>query len=131
MSAAAATTITRHAAGARAPRRAGALPTRHLVSVPAGAAVPTHLRITRRGRLALTALAAAALVTTGVGVANAGAGSPAPTTVTVSSGETLGEIAARHMPEVPASAAVAQLRSANGLSTPFVHAGQQIVVPTR
>jgi LysM repeat protein len=125
-----ATSITRHAVGARAPR-AGARPARHLVSVPTGDAVPTHLRITRRGRLALTGLAAATLVATGVGVADAGSSSPEPVTVTVTAGETLGEIAARHMPEVPTSAAVARLRSANGLSTPFVHSGQELVIPTR
>lgn len=130
MSAAAATTITRHVGGARAPR-AGVRPARHLVSVPTGDAVPTHLRITRRGRLALTTLAAATLVATGVGVADAGGASPEPVTVSVTQGETLGEIAARHMPGVPTSTAVAQLRSANGLSTPFVHSGQELVIPTR
>lgn len=128
MSAATATVIGGHVPGA--PRRGRATTSRHLVSVPTGAAVPTELRVTRRGRLALTTVVAALLVTTGVGLATAGEADQ-PATVTVLPGETLGEIAARQMPGVPASAAVADIRSANGLDTPFVHAGQELVIPQR
>lgn len=111
----------------RDPRRAE----RHLVSVPTGTDVPTELRVTRRGRLALTTIAVAALLALGTGIATAGGEATAATTVTVEQGQTLSDVAASQMPGVPTSAAVSAIRSENALSTPFVHAGQELVIPTR
>lgn len=106
---------------------------RHLVSVPTGETVPERakggLRITRRGRLALTltTLAAATVASAGIAV-----GGPAMATpeVTVQEGQTLTSIAEAEMADVPTREAVAQIQLANGLSSSHVHAGQTLTIPT-
>lgn len=89
------------------------------------------VRITRRGRLAVTLLVTAAVLT--LTAAMWSAGSPAvPTidhTTTVSSGQTLSQVAAEQMPGVPVQQAVNQIQLANDLSSSQVHAGQVLQIP--
>lgn len=105
---------------------------RHLVSVPTGDAVPERtaggLRITRRGRLALTltTLAAASIASAGIAVGGPAAAAPE---VTVEEGQTLSSIAEAEMADVPTREAVAQIQMANGLSSSHVHAGQTLTIP--
>jgi hypothetical protein len=107
----------------------------HLRLVPTGPDVqasPTHSRVTRRGRLAITLLVTAAVLTLAMSLAS---GMSAPTgvaqpTVTVSSGQTLSDIAAAELPQLPVREAVVQLQLANDLTSMQVHAGQVLVVPS-
>lgn len=125
------------------PARVPASPVRpsrpRLVLVPTGDAVPARsaapVRLTRAGRLAIT-LAVTVAVTTALLVALAGTGfggsSVGPVVdhaTTVQQGQTLSEIAAQQLPQLPVSQGVAQIQLANELSTPHVHAGQTLVIP--
>lgn len=111
--------------GVSAPRRP------HLVVLPGGAQ-PTAagpVRITRRGRLALLGLALAIAATVGLmGMRGAGAVEPLRT-VTVPAGQTLSEIAAAELPELPISQGILAIQLANQMSTAQVSAGQQLVIP--
>ncbi|MBA4083541.1 MAG: peptidoglycan-binding protein [Kytococcus sp.] len=115
------------------PRGARPARSRHLVSVPTGDAALAHpatrLRMTRRGRLAVTT---SMLLVASVAGAAMAFGGPAtqPEQVTVRSGQTLGQIAAAELPELPVQQGVARLQVANGLSTSYVHAGQTLTIPT-
>ncbi|MEO5745655.1 MAG: LysM peptidoglycan-binding domain-containing protein [Terracoccus sp.] len=89
-----------------------------------------RLRLTRFGRLTVTVATLAAVIALGIGLTSqlasaAVQGRP----LTVESGQTLSEIAARELPDVPVREGVVSLRLANGLSTDQVHAGQQLLVP--
>ena len=106
-----------------------------LVVLPGGAGAPAveetgGLRITRRGRLVLLALAVLALAAvlgfSTVGGASAGS---AEHTVTVEAGQTLSEVAAAELPGLSISEGVLAIQLANGLSTAQVSAGQRLVVP--
>lgn len=93
------------------------------------AAVP--LRITRRGRLALTSTAT--LVVALVLLSLMGLIGPAGATssVVVQPGMTLSQIAAEQLPGVPLSQAVTDIQRANRLSTSSIAAGQELVIPGR
>ena len=72
--------------------------------VPTGPDVrPTHLRLNRRGRLAVTVVVLAAVLTvTVVLAAGSGAAEPVPQrTATVTAGQTLSEVAAAQLPDLP------------------------------
>lgn len=89
-----------------------------------------HLRLTRFGRLTVTVATLAVVVALGIGLTSqlasaAVEGRP----LTVESGQTLSQIAARELPDVPVLEGVVSLQLANGLSTDQVHAGQQLIVP--
>lgn len=131
--------------------RRAAGPTRrrgHLRLVPAGATsgagvcVPVRragqasareqgVRLTRRGRLAVTLLVTAAVLTLAATMWSLG--SPAVPTVdhttTVTSGQTLSQIATEQMPGVPVQQAVNQIQLTNDLSSSQVHAGQVLQIP--
>lgn len=104
----------------------------HLVLVPTGEAVPSTrsgVRITRAGRLFVTlgVLVAAAALTT---VLLSGGGAPAiDHSVTVAPGQTLSEVAAAEMPDVPLAEGVARLQLVNDLPSSQVSAGEQILIP--
>ncbi|MEO7751814.1 MAG: LysM peptidoglycan-binding domain-containing protein [Terracoccus sp.] len=109
-----------------------------LVLVPTGreavaaarAARPT-LRATRRGRLATSVLVAIAVVLLALAASGTFASaSVSPRTLVVESGQTLSQIAATQLPDLPVSEGVIALQLANGLSTAHIHAGQSLVVPT-
>ena len=89
-----------------------------------------HLRLTRFGRLTVTVATLAVVIALGIGLTSqlasaAVEGRP----LTVESGQTLSQIAARELPDVPVREGVVSLQLANGLSTDQVHAGQQLLVP--
>ncbi|HIZ97746.1 MAG TPA: LysM peptidoglycan-binding domain-containing protein [Candidatus Janibacter merdipullorum] len=105
---------------------------RHLVSVPTGEAVRprvTGLRITRRGRLAMTTTTLAVASIAGAGMAFGGPGADAPE-VTVERGQTLSSIAEAEMAGVPTHEAVTQIQVANDLTSSHVHVGQTLTIPT-
>lgn len=89
-----------------------------------------RLRLTRFGRLTVTVVTLAVVIALGVGLTGqlataAVEGRP----VTVEAGQTLSEIAARELPDVPVREGVVSLQLANRLSTDQVHAGQRLLVP--
>ena len=89
------------------------------------------LRLTRRGRLAITAttgLVLAAVIWSVVGLLGPAGAS---TSVTVERGETLSQIASEQLPELPLSRAVTAIQRANSLSTTSIAAGQELVIPGR
>ena len=89
------------------------------------------VRLTRRGRLTLTATAALVLVLAFASLFNAIAPAGASSAVTVEPGTTLSQIAAEQLPGVPLSQAVVDIQRANKLSTTSVAAGQVLVIPGR
>ena len=108
-------------AASAAPRRP---PRRRRAGAAAG-----RVRITRRGRLALLALAVAlAAVRRLVGMRGAGAAEP-PRTVTVDAGQTLSEVALAELPEMSISEGILAIQLANEMSTAQVSAGQELVIP--
>jgi len=108
------------------------------ISITAAAA-PTRLRITRRGRRVLAALAAApvaaglalAIVGGGSALASREDGAPAGTfdTVTVMAGESLWSIAEEVAPTADPRDVVDEIIRLNQLSTSAVAAGQRISIP--
>lgn len=100
---------------------------------PGATTVP--LRITRRGRLALTLLFSAALALGGLGAAGqalAGPDSPPPPmdTVVVLPGDTLWGIASGvAAPGEDVRDVIVEIRTLNGLSTSAVNVGQELLVP--
>lgn len=89
------------------------------------------LRITRRGRLALTS--SATLVVALVIAAVLGMMGPAGATssVVVQPGMTLTQIAGEQLPGVPLSQAITDIQRANKLSGSSIAAGQELVIPGR
>jgi hypothetical protein len=103
--------------------------------VPTGDAVAARpaapVRLTRRGRLAITLTVAAVIAVFAFLMAP---GPSVPTTTidhaaTVAAGQTLSEIAATQLPKLAVSEAVAQIQLANNLNTSDVHAGQTLLIP--
>jgi LysM repeat protein len=89
------------------------------------------LRITRRGRLALTSsltLVVALVVASVIGLLGPAG---ATTSVVVEPGMTLSQIAAEQLPDVPLSQAIVDIQQVNRLSTTSVAAGQELVIPSR
>ena len=99
--------------------------------VPTGRDVRPALRLSRRGRLAVTLVVAAAVLMVTIVVA-AGSGAAEPVvqgTATVSSGQTLSEVAAQQLPGLPVPDGVARLQLVNHLTSTQVHAGQILLLP--
>ncbi|HET7397991.1 MAG TPA: LysM peptidoglycan-binding domain-containing protein [Intrasporangium sp.] len=122
----------------RGPRPRPAAPARpRLVLVPTGASAVRAarearpaLRPTRFARLLLALLVAAALGLLAVTVAGSFASASGHSrAVTVEAGDTLSQIAARELPELPVADGVVQLRLLNELPTSEVHAGQTLRIP--
>ncbi|MET0162002.1 MAG: hypothetical protein ABW204_05050 [Microbacteriaceae bacterium] len=94
----------------------------------------TRLRLTRRGRVVFTGLAALPLLV-GVVLAalNGGAASAdaVPTVVTVPAGGSLWTLASEVAPDADPRDVVAGLVAANDLQTFAVRAGEQLVVPAQ
>lgn len=103
----------------------------------AAAQVQPRLRVTRRGRLVLTALAAAPLVLVAVllgtqsggAVASDGAGSVNFETVTIAHGESLWSVAERLVPNADPRDVVLDILTLNGLSSAQVQPGQELALP--
>jgi len=105
-----------------------------LTSVPCGDAAVARpaapVRITRAGRLAITLTVALALVVLAVALFPGGAsGTVIDHSTTVQSGQTLSEVAAHELPQLPMADAVARIQVANNLTSPEVHAGQSLLIP--
>jgi hypothetical protein len=88
------------------------------------------LRLTRRGRLAVTGAITALLVVTAGGLAGAVMADTEPAVVTVEPGQTLSEIAATTLSGLPLDRAIVEIQIANNLSTSQVQAGQTLVIPS-
>lgn len=109
---------------------------RHLVAVeaPAATAAPAgSLRLTRRGRLAVTLtvallLAVVAVVGARAAWATTATQPPATQSVTVLPGQTLWEIAGASTAGDPRDAVI-EIRELNGLPDSQVFAGQVLLVP--
>ncbi|MEP6631540.1 MAG: LysM peptidoglycan-binding domain-containing protein [Lapillicoccus sp.] len=93
-------------------------------------AVARPVRMTRRGRLLRSGVAAAVALTAGWTIVSAvTAGAATPHVVTVTRGQTLSEIAAQQLPDLPVRQGVAALQLENGLNTADIHAGQVLTIP--
>ena len=120
---------------APAPLRMPTRPTRpQLVSVPTGEdvvirpAAPVHL--TRAGRLAITLTVLVAAVVLATTLLSGGASATVVDhATTVQSGQTLSEVAATQLPQLPLADAVARIPVANDLAGSDVHAGQTLLIP--
>jgi hypothetical protein len=108
-------------------------------SVASAAVAPrTRLRITRRGRLVLTALVAAPLalgaglvaLNGGAAVASKDAAGTTFRYVTVSSGQSLWDLAEEIAPSADPRDVIASVVDLNRLPTSDVAAGQQLAVPS-
>lgn len=100
-----------------------------LVLVPQPVPEPAY-RLTRRGRLLVALLVAVGVSLLALVLAGqlASAAGP-PRSITVEAGQTLSEIAARELPQLPITDGIVELQLANNLSTSHVHAGQTLVIP--
>jgi hypothetical protein len=99
--------------------------------VPTGPEVAgPPVRMTRRGRLVRTVVVLAVVLAVTWSVVTAvTAGAAGPQLVTVTPGQTLSEIAARSLPDLPIRDGVAAFQLANGLNSSDIHAGQVLTVP--
>lgn len=99
----------------------------------AQATVAAPLRITRRGRLALTAAVSLPVLAASILLASPGAqaGSEAgePEVYTVLAGESLWDIAEAIAPNEDPRAVIDQIRRANGLSGAEVFPGDRLILP--
>ena len=124
---------------APAPLRVPVRPARpRLVAVPCGpqaqeqapVAPSTSLRLTRAGRLAITATVAAVVLLLAVTMFSGGASATViDHSTTETSGQTLSDIAVRELPQLPVADAVARLQVANDLTSSNIHAGQTLLIP--
>lgn len=94
---------------------------------------PQTLRITRRGRLLLTALVSLPILAVSIFLATPGAQAGGDTgvaeTYTVLSGESMWDIAEYLAPDTDPRMVIDTLMRVNGLTTTAVQPGQQLVVP--
>lgn len=92
---------------------------------------PAALRITRRGRLALTGTVALVLALALASLLSALSPAGATSAVVVEPGMTLSQIAAEELPDLPLDRAMVDIQRANRLSTTQVAVGQELVIPGR
>ena len=121
---------------APAPVRMPVRPVRpQLVSVPTGEDVAIRpaapLRLTRAGRLAITVTVVILAVFLAISLTSGGASATAiDHSTTVQAGQTLSEVAAAQLPQLPVNEAVARIQVANDLAGSDVHAGQTLLIPS-
>ena len=119
----------------RARGLAGSRP--RLVLVPTGAdaarvarAARPAVRLTRFGRLVLMLFVSTAVIVGAVGAAGSFASAAGPAqTITIEAGQTMSQIAAERLPDLSINDGVVAIQLANGLSTPHLHVGEQLVIP--
>ena len=116
---------------ARPVRRSTAL--RTPLAAPATSAPASPLRMTRRGRLVVVALALLVVLLPGAwrAVATAQVEGPSTVAVTVQPGDTLWGIASAIDPGADPRGLIAEIREVNGLTQSGLVPGQQLQVPTR
>lgn len=90
-----------------------------------------HLRLTRRGRLALTGMVAVLIALVAGSMVSMMGPAGATSAVVVEPGMTLTQIAAEQLPELPLSQAITDIQRANSLSTTSIAVGQELVIPGR
>ncbi|UCR90504.1 LysM peptidoglycan-binding domain-containing protein [Mycetocola spongiae] len=108
---------------------------------PAPARVPGSgkLRLTRRGRIVFTLLAALPVVIGVVAIGLNAGGAVASSTVvetnfeyaTIGAGETLWQLAVSLAPNADPRDVIAEIKSLNGLNSSAVQAGQRLAIPLR
>lgn len=96
-----------------------------------GAVRDAHLRLTRRGRLAVTSTVAIVLALVGLSLLSALGPASAMSSVVVEPGSSLSQIATEHLPGVPLGEAITDIQRANSLSTTSIAVGQELVIPGR
>lgn len=106
-------------------------PRLHLVPTGPHVDAPrVHVQVTRSGRLVRTALVVSvALALTWTAVTALSAAAAGHHSTTVVSGQTLSQIAATELPDLPISDGVVRIQLANGLSSSEIHAGQLLQIP--
>jgi hypothetical protein len=114
-------------------------PTRTIGLATATAAPRTHLRLTRRGRIVFTTLAAVPLVLGSIAVAvnggvaaaegTANAGAVAFEYVTVDAGQSLWELAQSIAPKQDPRDVIADIVNLNQLASEAVQPGQRLALP--
>ena len=104
---------------------------RPVTRVRPASAGASSLRITRRGRLVILAVALLVVLLPGAwrAIATAQVEGPATVTVTVESGDTLWGIASQIDPGTDPRALIAQIRELNSLEQSGLVPGQVLVVP--
>lgn len=116
---------------------AGAFPTIARGAAASTAAVPTRLRLTRRGRAVITALVSAPIVAVVLALALSGGEATATSgdvelpVVTVEAGQTLWQLAESVAPTANPADLVADIITLNGLDSAAVMPGQTLVLPER
>ena len=105
-----------------------------LVSVATGEDVVIRpaapLRLTRAGRLSITLTVVVAAVVLAMSLLSGGASAAViDHSTTVHAGQTLSEVAAAQLPQLPIAEAVARIQVANDLASSDVHAGQSLLIP--
>ncbi|WP_168581725.1 LysM peptidoglycan-binding domain-containing protein [Gephyromycinifex aptenodytis] len=89
------------------------------------------LRITRRGRLAMTLLAFGAISLLALVLA-ARMAAPAPTVehvAVIQAGQTLSDVAREELPHLPIGVAVTRIQVANAMNSSSVVQGQSLLIP--
>jgi hypothetical protein len=118
----------------------GSIAVRPSAGHPAATGTPrTHLRLTRRGRVVFTTLAALPLVLGSIGVAvnggvaaaenAAGVGESAFEYVTIDAGQSLWELAESIAPQQDPRDVIADIVNLNQLSSDAVEPGQRLALP--
>lgn len=93
-------------------------------------AARSAVRLTRRGRAAITLIVACAVLACTALALRAMVPAPSgPTSVVVESGQTLSQVAHAAFPTLPVGEAVTRMQLANSLNSLQVNAGQQLVIP--
>ena len=105
-------------------------PVLHLVPSGRAAVGRPAVKVTRFGRLLITASTVAVVTLLAVTILGVGsAGASIDHRITVRAGQTLSQVAATELPQLPVSEGVAQIQLANDLNTSQVHAGQELAIP--
>ena len=105
-------------------------PVLHLVTSGRDAVARPAVRATRFGRLLITASTVAVVTLLAVTILGVGSvGVSIDHRITVGTGQTLSQVAAAEMPQLPVTEGVAQIQLANDLNTSQVHAGQELAIP--
>lgn len=89
------------------------------------------LRITRRGRLAVTSTVTLIIALVLASVLGTWGPASASSALVVQPGMTLSQIAAERLPGVPLSQAITDIQRANNLSDSGIAVGQTLVIPGR
>ena len=105
-------------------------PALHLVPSGRAAVARPAVKVTRFGRLLISASTVAVFTLLAVTLLGVGAaGASIDHRITVRAGQTLSQVAATELPQLPVSEGVAQIQLANDLNTSQVHAGQELAIP--